>query len=67
MEENNISILTSFRIRHKILMALTTFIDNIELSGEMQSNEKYFSINLKGTKPNKMPRFSKKDINFFSI
>lgn len=59
-EENNISILTSFRIRHKILMALTRFIDNIELPGEMQSNEKYFSINLKGTKPNKMPRFSKK-------
>ena len=26
----------------------------------MQSNKKYFSINLKGTKPNKMPRFSKK-------
>ena len=25
----------------------------------MQSNEKYFSINLNGTKPNKMPRFSK--------
>ena len=41
-------------------MALTRFIDNIELPGEMQSNEKYFSINLKGTKPNKMPRFSKK-------
>ena len=59
-EENNISILTSFRIRHKILMALTTFIDNIELSGEIQSDEKYFSINLKGTKPNKMPRFSKR-------
>lgn len=34
-EENNISILTSFRIRHKILMVLTTFIDNIKLSGEM--------------------------------
>ena len=59
-EENNISILTSFRIRHKILMALTTFIDNIELSGEIQLDKKYFSINLKGTKPNKMPRFSKK-------
>lgn len=59
-EENNISVLTSFRIRHKVLMALTTFIDNIELSGEIQSDEKYFSINLKGTKPNNMPRFSKK-------
>lgn len=59
-EENNISVLTSFRIRHKVLVALTTFIDNIELSGEIQSDEKYFSINLKGTKPNNMPRFSKK-------
>lgn len=67
-EENNISILTSFRIRHKILMALTTFIDNIELSGEIQSDEKYFSINLKGTKPKKDAEiFKKEDINFFSI
>lgn len=59
-EENNISVLTSFRMRHKVLLALKTFIDNIELSGEIQSDEKYFSINLKGTKPNNMPRFSKK-------
>lgn len=59
-EENNISLLTSFRIRHKILFALKTFIDNIMLSGEIQSDEKYFSINLKGTKPANMPRFSKK-------
>lgn len=59
-EENKISVLTSFRIRHKVLLALKTFIDNIELSGEIQSDEKYFSINLKGTKPNNMPRFSKK-------
>lgn len=60
-EENNISILTSFRIRHKILMALTTFIDNIELSGEIQSDEKYFSINLKGTKPKKCRDFQKRE------
>lgn len=59
-EENNISVLTSFRIRHKVLLALKKFIDNIMLSGEIQSDEKYFSINLKGTKPNNMPRFSKK-------
>lgn len=65
-EENNISILTSFRIRHKVLMALTTFIDNIELSGEIQSDEKYFSINLKGTKPSNMPRFPKKRTSTFS-
>ena len=59
-EENNISVLTSFRIRHKVLLALTTFINNIKLSGEIQSDEKYFSINLKGTKTKNMPRFSKK-------
>ena len=59
-EENNISLLTSFRLRHKVLCALQQFIDNIKLSGEIQSDEKYFSINLKGTKPSNMPRFSKK-------
>jgi len=59
-EENNISILTSFRLRHKILLALKTFINKIELKGSVQSDEKYFSINLKGTKTNNMPRFSKK-------
>lgn len=59
-EENNISLLTSFRLRHKVLCALENFIKNIKLSGTIQSDEKYFSINLKGTKPNNMPRFSKK-------
>lgn len=59
-EENNISLLTSFRVRHKVLYALKRFIENINLSGEIQSDEKYFSINLKGTKPENMPRYSKK-------
>jgi len=59
-EENNISLLTSFRVRHKVLYALKKFIDNIKLSGSIQSDEKYFSINLKGTKPQNMPRYSKK-------
>ena len=59
-EENNISLLTSFRIRHKVLYALKSFIENITLSGEIQSDEKYFSINLKGTKTKNMPRYSKK-------
>ena len=59
-EENNISLLTSFRLRHKVLYALKHFIENINLSGEIESDEKYFSINLKGTKPKKMPRYSKK-------
>lgn len=59
-EENAISLLTSFRLRHKILYALKSFVENIHLSGEIQSDEKYFSINLKGTKSKNMPRISKK-------
>ena len=59
-EENSISVLTSFRLRHKVLYALKSFIDSIKLSGNIQSDEKYFSINLKGTKPKNMPRYSKK-------
>ena len=59
-EDNNISVQTSFMIRHKILNALNTFIDKIELNDNTQTDEKYFSINLKGTKPNNMPRYSKK-------
>lgn len=59
-EENSISLLTSFRLRHKVLYALKIFIDNIKLSGNIQSDEKYFSVNLKGTKPKNMPRYSKK-------
>ena len=59
-EENNISIYTSFRLRHKILLALKSFVKSIKLSGKTQSNEKYFPINLKGTKTKNMPRYSKK-------
>ena len=59
-EENKISLLTSFRLRHKVLYALKKFINNIKLSGNIQSDEKYFTINLKGTKPENMPRYSKK-------
>lgn len=59
-EENNISNYTSFRLRHKILYSLKKFVENIKLSGNIQSDEKYFSINLKGTKTNNMPRYSKK-------
>lgn len=59
-EENNISVYTSFRLRHKILLALKSFVKNIKLSGKAQSDEKYFSINLKGTKSENMPRYSKK-------
>jgi len=59
-EKNNISKTTSFNMRHKILNSLSLFMEKIFLSGNAQGDEKYFKINLKGTKPNKMPRISKK-------
>lgn len=59
-EENNISIYTSFRLRHKVLLAIKNYVKSIELKGNAQSDEKYFSINLKGTKTKNMPRYSKK-------
>ena len=59
-EENGISIFTSFRLRHKILLALKKYVKTIKLHGNVQSDEKYFRINLKGTKQKNMPRFSKK-------
>lgn len=59
-KKNKISIATSFSLRHKILNALKTYLDTIVCSGEVQGDEKFFKINLKGTKPDKMPRYSKK-------
>ena len=59
-EENDISIHTSFRLRHKVLLALKKYVKSIKLKGNIQSDEKYFSINLKGTRTKDMPRYSKK-------
>lgn len=59
-EENNISLKTSFNLRHKVLNALKSFIDKMELVDKAEADEKYFSINLKGTKTKNMPRSSKK-------
>lgn len=59
-EENNISTHTSFRLRHKVLLALKNFVKSIKLKNKADSDEKYFSINLKGTKTKNMPRYSKK-------
>lgn len=50
---------TIFSMRHKVLNALSIFRENIKLSGHIQIDEKYESINLKGTKKDKMPRASK--------
>ena len=59
-KKNNISVQTSFSLRHKILNALKKFVNSVTFSGEVQGDEKFFKINLKGTKPEKMPRYSKK-------
>ena len=62
-KKNKINKATSFSIRHKILESLSTYIENVVLKGEIEADEKYISINLKGTKKNKMPRLSKKRIH----
>lgn len=59
-KKNKITIQTSFSLRHKILLALKSFLNTIIFSGEVQGDEKYLKINLKGTKPSNMPRLSKK-------
>lgn len=49
---------TVFLFRHKVLDCISEFRKNIKLEGEIEADEVYESINLKGTKKN-MPRFSK--------
>lgn len=49
----------SYAIRHKILDGLKEIRKNIKLHGELQVDEYYLSINLKGTKKDKMTRSSK--------
>lgn len=58
--EVGISKTTAFNWRHKLFKALDYFISQIKISGEMQIDATYVSINLKGTKPKNMPRYSKK-------
>lgn len=50
---------TVFAMRHKVLNALSCFRENTKLSGKIQCDEKYESINLKGMKKENMPRASK--------
>ncbi len=42
------------------MFALDNYIKNVQLENSVQSDEKYFKINLKGTKTQKMPRLSKR-------
>lgn len=58
-KENGISIDTSFRLRHKILLALDKFVEGVELKGKTWADAQYFPLNFKGTSPQYMPRISK--------
>lgn len=55
----NVDKNTVHLLRLKLIDSLEKIRQNLKLSGEIESDEIYKSINLKGTKPDKMPRFSK--------
>ena len=55
-----ISTKTAFTLRHKIMSCLKDIVNSFNLSGEIELDEYYLSINLKGTKRENMPRVSKK-------
>lgn len=55
-----ISTKTAFTLRHKIISCLKSIIKSFKLNGEVELDEYYLSINLKGTRSQNMPRSSKK-------
>lgn len=59
----NVDKNTVHLLRLKIIDSFNETRQSIKLSGEIESDEIYKSINLKGTKPDKMPRFSKQRIS----
>lgn len=50
---------TVFLLRHKVLDSIADIRKTIKLKGNIEADETYEPINLKGTKPNDMPRASK--------
>lgn len=56
----NLSVTTCFNLRHKLYSAAREYIDKIVLTGQTEIDASYTKINLKGTKPKNMPRWSKK-------
>lgn len=58
--EVGISKTTAFNWRHKLFESIKSYIEGNRLSGTIQMDALYKRINLKGTKPHKMPRISKK-------
>ena len=55
----NVNKNTVFLLRHKVLDCISIIRENIKLRGTAEGDETYESINLKGTKKENMPRFSK--------
>lgn len=59
--EVGISVTTAFNWRHKILSAMRDYQEQHQLSGEIQMDETYFLLNMKGPwKKKQMPRKAKK-------
>lgn len=54
------SVTTCFYMRQKLNQAASMLMEQSQLSGSVEVDSGYFKINLKGTKPDKMPRMSKK-------
>lgn len=50
---------TCFNMRHKLYKAASKIQNEVVLSGDIELDPTYTSINLKGTKPKNMPRYSK--------
>ena len=63
----NTSITTCFYMRHKLYKAASQIIQEQKLSDEIEIDSQYLSINLKGTKLENMPRYSKKKRKTISI
>lgn len=54
-----LSVTTCFNMRHKLYQAAAKIQNNVVLSGNVELDPTYTKINLKGTRKDKMPRFSK--------
>ena len=56
-----LSIPTCFKMRHRIYQGISSYVsDNVRLKDTVELDSAYRKINLKGTKPQNMPRKSKK-------
>ena len=56
----NTSITTCFYMRHKLYKTASQIIQEQKLRDEIEIDSQYLSINLKGTKLENPPRYSKK-------